>query len=457
MPRAHSANTEIIRSTPPTVSSPYLVPTSDDPKALRIKSRHQRDASIAAASVPDDKPANPANQQVWQRQLMLLERQHRRRLMLRPQMLEPPRDQAPTEQNPASSDTLILQPTAPASTIDVTEGVPQMNAVSMPMGKMTPQQYQDLWQQRMLAQHAAQQQQLRTQARLQALQRTQKQHDSQWVQTSRSQSLTNQAPQSQPNPALQTRLESAISISHQLQDYQMQLMLLEQQNRKRLIAHNQAIDQGLLNYVKEEDETTFRCMVSDQDCIELFKGRDYWKWHVDKEHKDWYQEFRDSVGHSDTECQLSMVVRNTSRPAAAGPTTTQALSNEKSHRLLSPPVVDFFSDRSTLVAESQEPIEAYSAEPVINVMNVTLPIRLAASKTAHEHDTPIAIKSSFGCVSQHPSRAQCSTRRSGYESPDVEQISPMQSWENRSATMRPDNHAYVSDSSLGKPTASNNS
>ncbi|KAK5092952.1 hypothetical protein LTR70_005184 [Exophiala xenobiotica] len=239
MPRALSANAEIIQSTPPTVSSPYVVPNSDDPEALTIESRYQRGASVVAASVPDDELTNPANQQGLQRQLMPLQGQDRERLVLRSQMPERLHGQAPSEQNLAYPDTLILQPTAPTSFIDVIEGVQPVNAVSAPTRKMhymtlqqqqmahqEQQQYQDLWQQPMLANQVSQQQQIVTQAPLRALQRFQ-QHEGLWMQTSKPEPLTKQAPQSQFNPPPQARLHSSTPISPQLQEYQMQLMLLE--------------------------------------------------------------------------------------------------------------------------------------------------------------------------------------------------------------------------------------
>jgi len=239
MPRALSANAEIIQSTLPTVSSPYVVPDSDDPKALTIESRYQRGASVAAATMPNNELTNPANQQGLQRQLMLLEGQDRARLVLRSQMPERLRGQAPSEQNPSYSGTLTLQPTAPTSSVDVTEGVQPGNAVSVPtrgmhymtlqqqqMAHKQRQQYQDLWQQLKLAEQAAQQQQIVTQTPLRGLQRIQ-QHEGLWMQTSEPEPLTKQAPQSQTNPPPQARLDSSTPISPQLQEYQMQLMLLE--------------------------------------------------------------------------------------------------------------------------------------------------------------------------------------------------------------------------------------
>lgn len=56
----------------------------------------------------------------------------------------------------------------------------------------------------------------------------------------------------------QALLGSSTSTENPLQDDQVQLTAFEQQNKKRLIVRDQAIDeaidQELSNYVKEEDE-----------------------------------------------------------------------------------------------------------------------------------------------------------------------------------------------------------
>jgi len=91
---------------------------------------------------------------------------------------------------------------------------------------------------------------------------------------------------------------SASRNSVLLQDYQRQLMLLEQQNKKRVEQQNkkrvEQVEKEVLKYVEEENATKFRCRV-DQNCNKLFKGRDYWRKHVANRHQEWYQATSEKV------------------------------------------------------------------------------------------------------------------------------------------------------------------
>ena len=56
---------------------------------------------------------------------------------------------------------------------------------------------------------------------------------------------------------------------------------------------DEAIDEELRKFVKQEDENKFRCKVP--ECTKLFKGEIFWRKHVEKRHADWFQDIRRSV------------------------------------------------------------------------------------------------------------------------------------------------------------------
>lgn len=54
-----------------------------------------------------------------------------------------------------------------------------------------------------------------------------------------------------------------------------------------------AIEEELVRFVKQEDEHKFRCKVP--DCAKLFKEEHFWKKHVEKRHADWLDTLKDEV------------------------------------------------------------------------------------------------------------------------------------------------------------------
>jgi uncharacterized C2H2 Zn-finger protein len=58
----------------------------------------------------------------------------------------------------------------------------------------------------------------------------------------------------------------------------------------------EALDTELVKYVKQEDENKFRCRVP--ECTKLFKGKDFWKKHVEKRHPEWLESLRSDVSLS---------------------------------------------------------------------------------------------------------------------------------------------------------------
>ena len=54
-----------------------------------------------------------------------------------------------------------------------------------------------------------------------------------------------------------------------------------------------ALDEELKKFVKQEDESKYRCRVP--DCTKLFKGDNFWRKHVEKRHAEWYEKLRKEV------------------------------------------------------------------------------------------------------------------------------------------------------------------
>ncbi len=55
----------------------------------------------------------------------------------------------------------------------------------------------------------------------------------------------------------------------------------------------EALDEELKKFVKQEDESKFRCKVP--ECTKLFKGETFWRKHVEKRHVEWYDDIKKSV------------------------------------------------------------------------------------------------------------------------------------------------------------------
>lgn len=55
----------------------------------------------------------------------------------------------------------------------------------------------------------------------------------------------------------------------------------------------EGLDEELRKFVKQEDESKFRCKVP--ECTKLFKGEQFWRKHVEKRHVEWYESIRTDV------------------------------------------------------------------------------------------------------------------------------------------------------------------
>lgn len=55
----------------------------------------------------------------------------------------------------------------------------------------------------------------------------------------------------------------------------------------------EALDEEMAKYVKQEDEAKFRCKVP--ECTKLFKAEHFWRKHVEKRHEDWFLALKNDV------------------------------------------------------------------------------------------------------------------------------------------------------------------
>jgi uncharacterized C2H2 Zn-finger protein len=55
----------------------------------------------------------------------------------------------------------------------------------------------------------------------------------------------------------------------------------------------EALDEELMKFVKQEDESKYRCKVP--ECTKLFKAEHFWKKHVEKRHEEWLAALKSDV------------------------------------------------------------------------------------------------------------------------------------------------------------------
>ncbi|KAH8692081.1 putative arsenite resistance protein Ars2 [Talaromyces proteolyticus] len=78
----------------------------------------------------------------------------------------------------------------------------------------------------------------------------------------------------------------------------------------------EALEDELSKYVKQEDESKFRCKVP--ECSKLFKADHFWRKHIEKRHDEWYENIK---------TELSLVNEYVLDPAHIAPSRSDANSN----------------------------------------------------------------------------------------------------------------------------------
>ena len=91
------------------------------------------------------------------------------------------------------------------------------------------------------------------------------------------------------------QLHRAFNWVKTFEDKILQLLEPENVDLKKLGGKplDEALDEELRKYVKQEDEAKFRCKVP--ECTKLFKGEVFWKKHVEKRHPEWCEGIKNEV------------------------------------------------------------------------------------------------------------------------------------------------------------------
>jgi uncharacterized C2H2 Zn-finger protein len=116
----------------------------------------------------------------------------------------------------------------------------------------------------------------------------------------------------------QQQLQRAYNWVKTYEDKLMQLLEPENVDIRKLGGkpEDEALEDELNRYVKQEDESKWRCKVP--ECTKLFKGQHFWKKHVEKRHTEWYEQLKKSV---------SLVNAYVLDPAHIAPSRSDANSN----------------------------------------------------------------------------------------------------------------------------------
>jgi uncharacterized C2H2 Zn-finger protein len=93
----------------------------------------------------------------------------------------------------------------------------------------------------------------------------------------------------------QQQLQRAFNWVKTYEDKLLQLLEPENVDIKKLGGkpEEEAIEDELVRFVKQEDESKWRCKVP--ECTKLFKGQNFWKKHVEKRHPEWFEELKKGV------------------------------------------------------------------------------------------------------------------------------------------------------------------
>ncbi|KAF2118320.1 hypothetical protein BDV96DRAFT_643573 [Lophiotrema nucula] len=116
----------------------------------------------------------------------------------------------------------------------------------------------------------------------------------------------------------QQQLQRAFNWVKTYEEKLLQLLEPENVDIKKLGGKpaDEAIEDEMVKFVKQEDESKWRCKVP--DCTKLFKGQHFWRKHVEKRHAEWY------AGKVQ---DISLVNRYVLDPAHIAPSRSDANSN----------------------------------------------------------------------------------------------------------------------------------
>ena len=396
---------------------PQLTNVASTPRANGMEPlgpRPQENAENVTNHLPKKQAASSKSLQDWQHQLMLLEQQNKKRLM--PQCQEPNRSQEQFGKSPASISN--------ATPFGYAQSAWASTTSSINPAPSTGHRLQDYTMQLALLEEQNKKRRM-IEARTSSAEQSEAQHKQE--RTSPPNINTRPLPELQP-----VSVPSSLSLEHRrLAAYQMQLMLLEQQNKKLLML--QRVDDELSKHVQEEEVTGFfRCQVPIDDCNKLFKGREFWKKHVEVRHEEWYAKLVDKVG-------CDGMPRNMKGDSASTPkapeeqqstdsTKATLLSDEGEYRVHTAPTEGLPVNRATRSTSVRDCIGMFEAraKTIPNKKSTTLPIRSARSMTAMNRNIEGAKELSSCPESQHRPSSPYPANVSDNDSLNAEPASPAQ-------------------------------
>ncbi|KAF2467575.1 uncharacterized protein BDR25DRAFT_63892 [Lindgomyces ingoldianus] len=93
----------------------------------------------------------------------------------------------------------------------------------------------------------------------------------------------------------QQQLQRAFNWVKTYEDKLLQLLEPESVDLKKLGGKplEEAIEDELSRFVKQEDESKWRCKVP--ECTKLFKGQHFWRKHVEKRHTEWFEKLKHDI------------------------------------------------------------------------------------------------------------------------------------------------------------------
>ncbi|KAF2730166.1 hypothetical protein EJ04DRAFT_49742 [Polyplosphaeria fusca] len=116
----------------------------------------------------------------------------------------------------------------------------------------------------------------------------------------------------------QQQLQRAYNWVKTYEDKLLQILEPDMVDLKKLGGKpmDEAIEDELAKFVKQEDESKWRCKVP--ECTKLFKGQPFWRKHVEKRHTEWFED----------KCkEVNLVNRYVVDPAHIAPSRSDANSN----------------------------------------------------------------------------------------------------------------------------------
>lgn len=114
------------------------------------------------------------------------------------------------------------------------------------------------------------------------------------------------------------QLQRAFNWVKTFEDKILQILEPENADLKKLGGKpvEEAVDDELKKFVKQEDESKFRCKVP--ECVKLFKAEHFWKKHVEKRHAEWLEKMK---------LDATLVNAYVLDPAHIAPSRSDATSN----------------------------------------------------------------------------------------------------------------------------------